>query len=90
MKSVQHGGNISPVEVTNISEHGFWILLSEEEELFLPFSEFPWFKEASVAKICDVELLHSRHLHWPSLDIDLSVDSVRDPEKYPLKSRVGT
>lgn len=90
MKSAQHGGNISPVEVTNISEHGFWILLSGEEELFLPFSEFPWFKDASVAKICDVELLHSHHLHWPSLDIDLSVNSVRDPEKFPLKSRVGT
>ena len=90
MKSVQRGGNISPIEVTNISEHGFWVLLAGEEELFLPYSEFPWFKGALVAEICDVELLHGRHLYWRSLDIDLSLDSVRHPERYPLKSRAGS
>jgi hypothetical protein len=31
------------VEVTNVSKHGFWLLLGDEE-LFVPFSEFPWFK----------------------------------------------
>ena len=32
--------NLRPVEVTNISRHGFRILL-QDEELFLPFAEFP-------------------------------------------------
>lgn len=27
-------------EVTNVSQHGFWILL-DDQELFLPFDEFP-------------------------------------------------
>jgi hypothetical protein len=90
MKSVQRGGNISPIEVTNISEHGFWVLLAGEEELFLPYSEFPWFKDAPVAEIRDVELLHGRHLYWRSLDIDLSLDSIRHPERYPLKSRADS
>jgi hypothetical protein len=31
---------LPPVEVTNISRHGFWILL-DDRELFLPFEEFP-------------------------------------------------
>lgn len=52
MKSTTLGKNISGVEATNISKHGFWLLLADEE-LFLPFKEFPWFKEASVE-----ELLH--------------------------------
>jgi hypothetical protein len=39
MKSAALGLNTSPVEVTNISRHGFWLLL-ENEELFLPFSDF--------------------------------------------------
>ena len=34
-------------EVTNISHHGFWVFLGDRE-LFLPFEEFPWFKEAPV------------------------------------------
>ncbi|WP_420886735.1 DUF2442 domain-containing protein [Candidatus Kuenenia stuttgartensis] len=24
------------------------------------------------------------HLHWPDLDIDLEIDSLENPEKYPL------
>ena len=49
MKSAALGLSTSPVEITNISQHGFWLLL-EDEELFLPFSEFPWFRDATVGK----------------------------------------
>jgi hypothetical protein len=80
---------ITPVEVTNISRHGFWLLL-EDEELFLPFVEFPWFLDAPVSKILRVELPSSNHLYWPDLDIDLAVESIRHPERFPLVSRVGT
>jgi hypothetical protein len=44
MKHTTHGISTSLVEVTNISPYGFWLLI-KEEELFLPYSEFPWFKE---------------------------------------------
>jgi hypothetical protein len=39
------GTATSDTEVTNISKHGFWLLL-DGRELFLPFEEFPWFKRA--------------------------------------------
>ncbi len=38
--------NISGVESANISRHGLWLLI-DDEELFLSFDEFPWFKDAS-------------------------------------------
>lgn len=82
------GSSTSPVEVTHISRHGFWLLL-DDEELFLPFSEFPWFKDAAVGKIVHVELPSSNHLYWPDLDVDLAVDSIRHPEQFPLVSRTG-
>jgi hypothetical protein len=72
--------------VTNISQHGFWLLLGDRE-LFLPFERFPWFKDASVGQICKVELPSSRHLYWPLLDIDLAVESIEHPERFPLVSR---
>ena len=75
MKSPTLGLSISDVEVTNIDSHGFWILISAKE-YFIPYDEFPWFKEAKVADILNVELLHESHLHWPSLDVDLTVDSL--------------
>ena len=76
----------SAAEVTNISQHGFWLLL-DDRELFLPFEEFPWFKGASVEAILEVERPQPQHLYWPTLDVDLSVDSIEHPERYPLKAK---
>jgi len=87
MKSKAHGIYTSDIEVTNISKHGLWILI-EEEELFLPFSSFPWFKHAQVSAILNVELAGHNHLYWPDLDVDLTLESIRNPDKYPLISRV--
>lgn len=86
MKSAALGTSISRVEVTNISKHGFWLLVGDEE-LFLPFKEFPWFENAALQSILKVELRGTEHLHWPDLDVDLTLDSIRHPEKYPLISK---
>jgi hypothetical protein len=81
------GADTSAVEVTNISKHGFWLLLGEQE-VFLPFGTFPWFRNVPVGKILHVELPSEHHLYWPELDIDLEVESVFHPERYPLSSKV--
>jgi hypothetical protein len=87
MRSAQLGQSVSKVEVTNISKHGFWLLLGERE-LFLPFEEFPWFRDAPIAKLLNVELPHARHLYWPDLDVDLAVESIEHPERFPLVSKM--
>ncbi|MGQ0736753.1 MAG: DUF2442 domain-containing protein [Acidobacteriota bacterium] len=74
------------MEVTNVSPHGFWLFVGERE-LFVPFKEFPWFREASVREIANVQLPSPHHLYWPDLDIDLAVESLEQPEKYPLVSK---
>lgn len=81
--STTPGFNTSNVEVTNISRHGFWVYLAGRE-LFVPFSKFPWFADASVAKILHVEWPGPDHLYWPELDVDLSVRSIERPEDFPL------
>lgn len=70
----------------NFSRHGFW-LWRQEQEVFLPFEQFPWFRDAPVGKLLNVELVSPRHFHWPELDINLSVESVFHPERFPLVSR---
>ena len=82
------GQSTSAVEVTNVSKHGFWLLLGDEE-LFVPFAEFPWFREAPIGKLTEVELPSPHHLYWPALDVDLAVESIRHPEQFPLVSRAG-
>jgi len=83
MASATLGADISQVEVTNVSKHGFWLLL-DDEELFLPFVEFPWFKDASIGTLLNVERPRPHHLYWPDLDVDLAVESIRHPEQFPL------
>ena len=77
----------SAAEVTHVSKHGFWLLL-REEELLVPFAEFPWFRDATIAQLSDVQWPTPDHLYWPQLDIDLAVASIRDPAAFPLVSRV--
>jgi len=81
------GTATSQAEVTNISRHGFWLLL-DERELFLPFEEYPWFKRAPVEAILRLDRPQPDHLHWPDLDVDLSVNSIEHPERYPLKAKL--
>ena len=38
MTSAQPGTNISEVEVTNVSKHGFWLLI-HDQEVFVPFEK---------------------------------------------------
>lgn len=87
MKSAQRGQSTLAAEVTNVSAHGFWILLADEE-LFVPFSEFPWFHDATIRAITHVEWPSPNHLYWPDLDIDLAVESLRHPDRFPLVARV--
>jgi hypothetical protein len=86
MKSAALGRRISQVEVTNVSPHGFWLFIGEKEQ-FVSFADFPWFKDATIREISRIELPSAHHLYWPDLDIDLAIDSLTHPERYPLVSQ---
>jgi len=81
-----HGSVTLAAEVTNVSKHCFWLLLGDEE-LAVPFSEFPWFRKATIEQLSDVQRPSEDHLYWPQLDVDLSVESIRTPQSFPLISR---
>jgi len=87
MISGRLGTPTSAVEITNVSVHGFWLLIGERER-FVPFKEFPWFKDARIGELLHVELPSANHLYWPDLDVDLAVESIDHPERFPLLSRV--
>jgi len=87
MKSAKLGRRTSPVEVTNVSKHGFWLLIGDRER-FVPFERFPWFREAPIGHLLNVELPSAHHLYWPDLDVDIAVESIDHPERFPLISKV--
>lgn len=81
-----HGTTTSAAEVTHVSRHGFRLLL-DDEELLVAFAGFPWFGRATIERLSDVEWPSKAHLYWPQLDIDLSVESIRHPQAFPLMSK---
>jgi len=87
MKSAKPGKHTSAVEITNVSKHGFWLLIGDKER-FAAFEQFPWFRDASIGQVLNVELPSPHHLYWPDLDIDISVESIDYPERFPLVSKV--
>ena len=85
MKSVRLGQRTSRVEVTNVSSHGLWILIDGQEK-FMEFKSFPWFLDVPIGALLDVELQGPGHLYWRQLDVDIAVDSIDHPERFPLVS----
>lgn len=86
MRSSKRGGPTSAVELSNVSPHGLWIFF-DGRELYLSFDHFPWFRDATIAQLAEIERPRPEHLHWPLLDVDLTVDSILHPESFPRVSR---
>ena len=86
MSSQPVGKTTLIVEVSHVSKHGIW-LLTADRELFLSYEDFPWFKAASVGSILNVEEPSEGHFYWPDLDIDLGIESIKHPERFPLKAK---
>jgi len=84
MSSSQPGEATSEVKVTNVSGHGLW-LYAHGSEYFLPYDQYPWFKEKSISEISNVQEPSPGHYHWPDLDVDLSERILKNPDEYPLR-----
>jgi hypothetical protein len=80
------GPRTSGVELTNVSPHGLWLLV-DGRELFVGFKDFPWFSQATIHQLQRIERPSPHHLYWPALDVDLAVESIEHPQRYPLVSK---
>jgi hypothetical protein len=87
MRNLEKLGKISSeCEVTTVTQFGVWVL-AHGKEYFLDHKDYPWFREEAVEDVLDVKSLGPDHLHWPKLDIDLHIDSLQNPERYPLVAK---
>jgi hypothetical protein len=86
MKSLAHGKNTSATEITHISVNGVWLLSSSGKELFMPYDQFPWFKDLPIQTIHNVEEPSLGHFYWPDIDVDISEQIIENPSHYPLQA----
>jgi hypothetical protein len=59
----------------------------EGNDYFLSYNRVPWLKDATVRNILNIKMSGKNAVEWPDLDIDLEIDSLKHPERYPLVMR---
>ena len=53
-------------------------------DYFLSNNRIPWMQDAPIRSVLNVKMSGPEAIEWPDLDVDLEIDSLRHPEKYPL------
>ncbi len=79
-------GTSARVEVLGLTPHALWLSVNGREYM-LDYRTFPWFQQATIQDVQRVELHGGTHLYWPTLDVDLHIDSLSEPTRFPLVSR---
>ncbi len=61
------------------------IMLSVQgNDYFLSYNRIPWMQDAPIRNVLNVQMSGDEAIEWPDLDVDLEIDSLRHPERYPL------
>jgi len=76
----------SECSITSINDLGLWILI-EDKEFFIPFSDYPGFKDSSVNQILNIQFFPPSQLHWIDIDMDIELPSLAHPESFHLVFR---
>jgi len=71
-----------------VSGHGLWIL-AHDKELFLVYDDFPWFKDASIGAVLNVEEPSPGHFYWPDLAVDLGMETIENLGRFPLQDHIN-
>ena len=78
-----NNGTYSSVKVNAVMSNGIVIEVMGNS-FFLPYNSNPWFEKATIADVFNVEMVGKTGIRWDRLDVDLAIDSLQNPEKYPL------
>ena len=71
------------VDVLMINDRGIMISV-QGQDYFLSYNRVPWMRDATINEVLDVRMSGKNAIEWPKLDVDLEVDSLKHPERYPL------
>ncbi len=71
------------VSVLMINAQGIMISVLGND-YFISYNRIPWMQDAPIRSVLNVQMSGPEAIEWPDLDVDLEIDSLRHPERYPL------
>ena len=63
--------------------------LCNGKEYFLRFTDFPWFEYCNIAELRNIRS-DRWGVYWDLLDIDLSIESIENPERFHEKISIDS
>ncbi len=81
--TLRNNTNSTSADVLMINDRGIMISV-QGEDFFLSYNRVPWMKDATINEVLDVRMSGKNAIEWPKLDIDLEIESLKHPERYPL------
>ena len=81
--SSNNNSQLTSVAVLMINAQGMLITV-QGQDYFLSYNRVPWLRDARVSSVLNVRMSGSRAIEWPELDVDLEIESLKHPERYPL------
>ena len=76
------------VEVTRVSSRGIW-LKAHNRKFFLSYYDFPWFKNKPMQAVLHVEESLPGEFYWPEININLSIETLLSPHRFPPQQRAS-
>ena len=77
--------NLQPTSVAVLMINAQGMLITVQgQDYFLSYNRVPWLRDARISSVLNVRMSGPRAIEWPELDVDLEVESLRHPERYPL------
>jgi len=81
--SSNNNSQFTSVAVLMINSQGM-MLSVQGQDYFVSYNRVPWLLDARVSSALNVRMSGPRAIEWPELDVDLEIDSLKHPERYPL------
>lgn len=53
-------------------------------DYFVSYNRVPWLRNARISSALNVRMAGKNAIEWPELDVDLEIDCLKHPERYPL------
>ena len=81
--TLKNNTSSTSADVLMINDRGIMISV-QGQDYFLSYNRVPWMRDATINEVLDVQMSGKNAIEWPKLDVDLEVDSLKHPERYPL------
>ena len=81
--SLKNNISSTSADVLMINDKGIMISV-QGQDYFLSYNRVPWMRDATINEVLNVRMSGKNAIEWPKLDVDLEVDSLKHPERYPL------